>query len=266
VIFTGVMRCELSKAPWRNLGLLRRLAERREDLSAAFLWLSAPKPRPTRDLVERWADGYRWPLEHRPAPAGDLRPDEVALWRSADELNQAFAGRCAMLYVNQFGWSKEVLGALDPGASTFADLRSATDVEVGLSIYEPFGIAPLEPYSAGAVCVLSDACGCAQYLTTLGLDQTVVIGRFTSHSVPPEEVTAEVLRGLEQRVYDQVLDEVLRRLGFAGGGRDVPRARIQDFAAHWREHREPRARAAQEAAARLSWAAALQDHLLPAIE
>src|SRR6185295_3796902 len=62
--------------------------------------------------------------------------------------------------VNQFGFSKERLDADAPAELTTADLRRAADVELGMSTYEPFGIAQLEPLHAGAICVTSTVCGC----------------------------------------------------------------------------------------------------------
>ncbi|MBI2301879.1 MAG: hypothetical protein HYU66_23495 [Armatimonadetes bacterium] len=263
VIFTGAMRCELSKAPWRNVGLFRRFAERCPELPALLIWLSAPKPWPTGEQVKRWAREYGWPLAHRPASAGgDLRSDEEALGRAVADLNHRFAGQAALWYVNQFGWSRELLGALDPGDVTFADLRSAGDVELGLSVYEPFGIAPLEPFASGAVCVLSDACGSARWMEELGLAEHVVVAGFGRHDRDPAEVDAAVLREIETHVYDQVIDELVVRLGFADG---VP-ARAQSRKAAWRRARAARIAAAQAVVDRLSWRAAVEEALLPALE
>jgi hypothetical protein len=255
LIVTAVMRAEMSKAPWRNVGLVRRLAERlaARGSTLACLWLSAPKPRPTRGQVERWRRLYRWPLDHRPAPDGDLRPDETALWREIAALNDAYAGRAALLYINQFGWSSQDLGALDPGDSTFDDLRTGTDLELGLSIYEPFGISPLEPFAAGAVCVLSDACGCARHLESLGLADSVVIGRFTAHEHAPRDVDDTVRRRIEARVYDEIIDEVLPRVGL-GNGHDPLSLRAERLAR------------APEVLRRLSWDVAASDYLLPALK
>ena len=45
----------------------------------------------------------------------------------------------------------------------FMDIRKGSDVEFGQSIYEPFGIAQLEPLTFGAICVFSNVCGCAGF-------------------------------------------------------------------------------------------------------
>ena len=44
------------------------------------------------------------------------------------------------------------------------DIHRGTDVEFGQSIYEPFGIAPIEPLTFGGLCVFSNVCGCAGFV------------------------------------------------------------------------------------------------------
>src|SRR5437588_11530906 len=48
-----------------------------------------------------------------------------------------------------------------PPDMEFMDIRKGSDVEFGQSIYEPFGIAQVEPISFGGICVYSNVCGCA---------------------------------------------------------------------------------------------------------
>ena len=38
----------------------------------------------------------------------------------------------------------------------FLDIRMGSDAEFGQSIYEPFGIAQVEPISFGGICVFTD--------------------------------------------------------------------------------------------------------------
>ncbi len=51
-----------------------------------------------------------------------------------------------------------------PEDMEFMDIRKGSDVEFGQSIYEPFGIAQLEPLTFGGICVFSSVCGCAGFL------------------------------------------------------------------------------------------------------
>ena len=58
-----------------------------------------------------------------------------------------------------------------PEEMTFDDLRNGTDVEFGQSIYEPFGIAQVEPLAAGALCVVSNVCGCVGFVARAAGEQ-----------------------------------------------------------------------------------------------
>ena len=251
VIVTAVNRCELSKAPWRNVDFFRAFVEAQEnrDRKALFIWLSRPKPLPTAERLASWSQ-WGWPLEHRTQDeGGDLRKEEEVLWEMIRRCNARGEGRYRMLYINQFGWSREKLGALDPERTTFLDLRLGTDVEIGLSIYEPFGIAPLEPFSSGTVCVLSDASGCALHLAELQRrgfvsDECFVIGKFTDVTRDPSEVDLNRLSEVETKAYAEMVWELGRKLA---------------------KPREERLRAAQQVMPHLSWATATR-YLLDAME
>jgi hypothetical protein len=72
-----------------------------------------------------------------------------------------------------------------PADMEYADIRRGPDVEFGQSIYEPFGIAQLEPLSSGALCCLSTSCGCAYAMDKRGgleLDNIVLADYIT---LPP---------------------------------------------------------------------------------
>ena len=64
----------------------------------------------------------------------------------------------------------------------FVDIRRGTDVEFGLSIYEPFGIAQLEPLTFGGICVITNVCGCAGFLRDVAGPEgvkNVIVADFT---------------------------------------------------------------------------------------
>jgi hypothetical protein len=69
--------------------------------------------------------------------------------------------------MNQFGWGRELCGRRMGEDMTFADIRQGTDVEFGMSTYEPFGISQLEPLSFGAVCVPTNVCGCMGFVRAI---------------------------------------------------------------------------------------------------
>jgi glycogen synthase len=70
-----------------------------------------------------------------------------------------------------------------PEDMEFMDIRKGSDVEFGQSIYEPFGIAQLEPLTFGGICVFSSVCGCSGFLRdTTGTEdvKNVIIADYTN--------------------------------------------------------------------------------------
>ena len=108
------------------------------------------------------ARSYGWPTYHR-IGWPDLVDAEVSLWRAVNSHN-AHARASRIVLVNQFGFDAQTLGGAIPHDVGFNDLRMGTDLEFGQSIYEPFGIAQIEPLTFGALCAVSDSCGCKAIL------------------------------------------------------------------------------------------------------
>jgi hypothetical protein len=218
-IVTSVSRCELSKAPWRNLEFFKAFTSHlNSEEQAIFIWLSRPKPLPTPSDIDRWQNNDQlWPLTHsHKANGGDLRDEEESLWEMISEFNMVHKN-FKVLYVNQFGWNKSALGKFNLYETTFDDLRIGIDIELGLSVYEPFGISPLEPFGSGAISVLSDACGCAVYLDQLKAmsiitDEGFVIGSFARSTIKPSHVDLRALKQIEDSVYETIIDDVLAKL------------------------------------------------------
>ena len=70
-----------------------------------------------------------------------------------------------------------------PNNMEFMDIRKGSDVEFGQSIYEPFGIAQLEPLTFGGICVFSSVCGCSGFLrdvTCGGAVKNAIIADYTN--------------------------------------------------------------------------------------
>ncbi|HQA46144.1 MAG TPA: hypothetical protein PLM77_19015, partial [Phycisphaerae bacterium] len=162
-IFTHVTRLVVSKALWRDLRVLEQLepAFRKAGKSAVLFVLSTEIPsRRPEDIrkMERW---WKWPVAHREVDP-DLSHGEALFYQGVQEFN-ARSRNIKIVYVNQFGWERAVCGDRMPADMTFMDIRRGSDLEFGQSIYEPFGIAPLEPLTFGAVCVVSEVSGCAGF-------------------------------------------------------------------------------------------------------
>jgi glycosyltransferase involved in cell wall biosynthesis len=182
-VFTHVTRLVPSKGLWRDLLVLEHLDEilLQRGQRAVLLVLSSEVGRRTPDAVRRMIDEYGWPLVHREGWP-DLSAGELEFDLKVRAFNAR--SRCVrVLFVNQFGWDRQLCGDWIPEGVSFADLRRGSDVEFGQSIYEPFGIAQVEPLSFGAVSVVSDVCGCVGFVErSQGQDRELdnfIVGEYT---------------------------------------------------------------------------------------
>ncbi len=180
-IFTHVTRLVSSKALWRDLLVLRGMdnALVQRGQRAVLLMLATEVGRRQPEAVWRMAAEYGWPLVHREGYP-DLTPGELQFDFQVRALNAACQA-VSVIYINQFGFDQSSCGPAMPADMSFADIRQGTDAEFGQSIYEPFGIAMLEPLNAGAISVISDACGCLGFLErTVGRDFAALVeGQYT---------------------------------------------------------------------------------------
>jgi len=172
-IFTHVTRTAVSKGLWRDLRVLEFLEDefRKTGKTAVLFVLSTEiGPRRPEDIreMERW---WCWPVAHREI-APDLSDGEALFYQGVQEFNTR-ARQIKIVFVNQFGWDRVVCGNRMPADMELADIRRGSDVEFGQSIYEPFGIAHLEPLTFGGICVLSQKCGCAGFIEKVTGSQPV---------------------------------------------------------------------------------------------
>ncbi len=162
-VFSHVARPVLSKGIWRDLGVLHcmeGMLTEREETAVYFMLGTLGGQRRSQDIrhMERV---YGWPVTHEKGYP-DLCGGEEILGDMIDDFNRHHQAVRAVL-VNQWDWNSRVCGQRMPEEMTFADIRAGTDLEFGLSVYEPFGISQLEPLSFGALCVVSSVCGCAGF-------------------------------------------------------------------------------------------------------
>jgi hypothetical protein len=249
-----------SKALWRDLRVLEHLewTLAARGRRAVFFVVSTASPTGRRsEDVHRWEWEYSWPLGHR-ADNGDLQDAEVPFFYNAVEPFHWGRRAIRIVLVNQFGWSRERCGMRMPETMSFADLRAGTDLEFGQSIYEPFGIAQVEPLGAGALCVVSNVCGCLGFVARAGSDsdfRNVVVADYTS--VPPDwrlwsawdalRIDRTIREGIEARNSYFVAQEIAARL--PGDIEDTRRLLA----------------AGGQAATAMSWEVVVRDYLLPAL-
>jgi len=260
-IFSHVTRFVLSKGLWRDIRVLEHLDRiflRAGKTGILYILSSAEPTGRAPEQIFRWEQEYGWPVGHR-ADNGDLTGSETDFYfHVLAPFNQHSKAIKAVL-VNQFGWSQERCGRRMPAAMNFMDLRHGADVEFGQSIYEPFGIAQIEPLSFGALCVPSNVCGAVGFVQRAAADFTdfpnVIVADYVT---PPDDWlyhSAEDALSIDQYARDLIERQRSKRVAEAISARlPLTEAEARALLA-----------SGQLAAYRMSWEVVVQDYLLPAL-
>jgi glycosyltransferase involved in cell wall biosynthesis len=163
-VFTHVARLVRSKGLWRDLRVLSTIEKefRTQGKTGVLFVLSTEVSQRRTSDIHNMELAYNWPVAHREG-LPDLSGGEASFYTQVQEFN-AKSRNIKIVYLNQFGFSRKHCGARMPEDMEFIDIRKGADVEFGQSIYEPFGIAQLEPLTFGGICVISSVCGCAGFL------------------------------------------------------------------------------------------------------
>jgi hypothetical protein len=182
-IFTHVTRLVPSKGLWRDLRVLEQMEKefRTQNQSGVLLLLSTEVSRRRSHDIHNMERAYNWPVAHREGWP-DLSGGEAGFYAAVQEFN-AKSRNIKVIFVNQFGFNRESCGLRVPADIEFMDIRRGSDVEFGLSIYEPFGIAQLEPLTFGGICVISNVCGCAGFVRDVsGVEgtQNIIVAEYTN--------------------------------------------------------------------------------------
>ncbi len=165
-VFTHVTRLVHSKALWRDVLVmtqLDRLLESAGERAVLFVLATSEPAGRLAEQVESWESLYGWPVGHR-GDNGDLVGDEAPFFFDGVEPFNHAASSSKIVFVNQFGWSRDQCGMRMPADMVFGDIRRGSDLEFGQSIYEPFGISQIEPLQFGALSCVSSVCGCIGFV------------------------------------------------------------------------------------------------------
>jgi hypothetical protein len=256
-VFTHVTRLVPSKGLWRDLRVLEQLEPmlRERNETAVLFVLSTEVPGRRGDDIRRMEQRYRWPVVHREGMP-DLSNGEAAYYEGVQEFN-AISRNAKVVFINQFGFERKLCGNRMPADMEFMDIRKGSDVEFGQSIYEPFGIAQVEPISFGGICVFSNVCGCAGFVHKANGEkptENVIIADYTH--LPEMPSRPELLMNIgqpqrdavEAQVARHVAEELLRRL---------PRTPAEFEAFIARGHK---------LAENMSWDVVARDYVIPGIE
>jgi hypothetical protein len=229
MLMTHVTRPVISKGLWRDVKLCHELDSRLGEAgrkAVLFILTTAGGVRRTQD-VRSMEEEYGWPRSHREGYP-DLVGPEVDINQMIEPFN-AEHDNVQIVLVNQFGWDAERIGRRLPKKMDIADLRRATDVELGMATYEPFGISPLEPLCSGAVCVISNICGCkgfVDYATDGEPTANVLVADYTVLDRPH---TLDEVLNMTQDERDRVeavesarlADELMQRVPTTDAGRSA---------------------------------------------
>ena len=256
VVMTHVTRPVISKGLWRDLLVLShldRLLEDKGQTGVFFVLTTAAEQRSSQD-VETMESEYGWPVSHQ-VGAPDLVSNEVDIWRDIEAFNRESVAIQAIL-VNQFGWDRASCGQRMPQDMAFVDLRRGTDVEFGQSIYEPFGIAVLEPLTFGGLCVPSSVCGCCGFLDRVTQEKPnslVVVADYTADVALESAASARVIGEYERRIQEgKVAEKVAWDIADALPSSD--------------REREAQLHSGYKLAAQMSWDRVCEAFFFPGIE
>ncbi|UCF17617.1 MAG: hypothetical protein JSW59_09175, partial [Phycisphaerales bacterium] len=182
-VFSHVTRLVRSKGMWRDLRVLEQMEKefRAQNKTAVLFVLSTEVAQRRSQDVYNMEAAYKWPMAHREGWP-DLSGGEAEYYTAIQEFN-ARSSNIKIVFINQFGFDARRCGRRMPENMEFMDIRKGTDVEFGQSIYEPFGIAQVEPLTFGGICVFSSVCGCLGFVNDItgGRDiRNVIVADYTN--------------------------------------------------------------------------------------
>lgn len=255
-IFTHVTRLVPSKGLWRDLRVLEHLEQhlRQRNETAVLFALTTEVPARRGDDVRKMEQTYRWPVVHREG-LPDLSNGEAVYYQGVQEFN-AQSRNVKVVFINQFGFEPKLCGLRMPADMEFMDIRKGSDAEFGQSIYEPFGIAQVEPISFGGICIYSNVCGCAGFVEKANGGQptpNVIVADYTdlpNRTLRPDQLMAigQPQRDeIENIVAERIALELLQRLPRTPGEFEQFIQRGYDLARH------------------MSWDVVARDYVLPGI-
>jgi hypothetical protein len=243
---------------WRDLKVLWHLEKkfRETGKTGVYFLLSSElgAPRKGHEILDM-EGRYSWPVGHREGYP-DLSGGEADFYVHMQKFN-ACSRQIKVILVNQFGWSQPSCGTKMPADMDFLDIRKGTDIEFGQSIYEPFGIAQLEPLSFGGLCVITNVCGCAGFVAKVTGGKSVpnvLVADYTG--LPKADATLDEVLSIGPRERDAVEEKEAERVA----GEVLQRLPCD------RKHHEALIESGYELASKMSWEVVVRDYLLPVIE
>ncbi|MGC8624017.1 MAG: hypothetical protein ACP5I8_03710 [Phycisphaerae bacterium] len=256
-VLTHVTRLVVSKGLWRDIRVMEHLEKllHHENQSAVLLVLSTETSGRRGDDVRNMESAYHWPTAHREGYP-DLTGGEAAYYASVQEFN-ARSRNAKIVYINQFGFDRRTCGDRMPAEMEFMDIRHGSDLEFGQSIYEPFGIAQIEPIAFGGICVFTALCGCAGFVRHAvgsgGTENAIEVDYTKSPAVHVNSIQDCLLVDRANREY---IESTVAQTVAAEINRRLPRTESQ-FSRLLQQ--------GYQLAARMSWEVVARDYVLPGV-
>ncbi len=217
-VFTHVTRLVRSKGLWRDLEILEEIDKQfsKSGQSGVFFILSTEVCQREPDYITNMESAYGWPVAHKQGWP-DMSGGETEFYTFVQRFN-ARSRSIKAVFINQFGFEQKLCGRSMPEDMDFTDIRRGTDVEFGLSVYEPFGISHLEPLTYGGICILSSVCGCAGFIekvTEAQVPNNIIVVDYVNSDAAQsahEPIGRGVLRRIEQQIAQGLAEEIYSRL------------------------------------------------------
>ncbi len=221
-VFTHVTRLVPSKGLWRDIRVLEHMEKefRAQDKTAVLFLLSTEVGQRRRCDIEQMENEYNWPVAHREGMP-DMSGGETNFFLGVQDFN-ARSRNIKIVYINQFGFDHKTCGNRMPEEMEFMDIRIGSDCEFGQSIYEPFGIAQLEPLSFGGLCVVTNVCGCAGFVNdvtkgepvknVIVADYTELNGYASDDIDQLKQIGLDIRDKIEHRISGMIALEICARL------------------------------------------------------
>lgn len=260
IVFTHVTRLVVSKGLWRDMELLEKLDSQfyEKQKKGLYILLSSQigTGRPSEDIY-RMEREYGWPVMHREGWP-DLVGMEVDVYNTISLFN-AKSRAIKAVFINQFGFGCHQCGQRVPEGAQWIDLRVGSDVELGMSIYEPFGIAQIETLAFGGMAIFSKACGSSALVETVFADYSdafhcIDFSYIGSSSIQSEHDVDMVkkMSGAQRMQHEHSLLESQKTVIFAKISRMFDQS-------HYRE----RIQKSSETAQKLGWEHIVATRILP---
>jgi len=257
-IFTHVTRLIRSKGLWRDVRVLEHIEKefRIQGKTGVLFLLSTEVSQRRSSDIYRMESEYNWPVAHHEGWP-DLSGGEAIFYTAIQEFN-AKSKNIKVIFINQFGFNQANCGQRMPKDMEFMDIRKGSDVEFGQSIYEPFGIAQLEPLTFGGICVVSSVCGCAGFVLDIaGAEgsKNLVIADYTKLN-GHESANIEELLKIDESVRDEIEHRVSERVAM----------QICSRLAKSESETENMIKTGYSLAKNMSWDEVVENHLLPSLQ